>query len=150
MSTEVILAGAAGALGVFLLGQLKEWWLRRRELEGLMRLLEAELDYNDGELQRIHDEMVRMVAWYQISPPASAHTWEQVRARIAALLRSEPRLRDLTDYYLRVRQVNERMASQGSPSALQVYASDIVKPLQADGQRIREWMRKKEFLLLRF
>jgi hypothetical protein len=150
VSVEVLLAGALGALGVFFLGLVKDWWLRRRELNGLLRLLGTELDYNDGTLDKIHDEMVQMAGWYPIRPLARADTWEQVRTRIAELLPSDEKLQELTDYYLRLQQVNDRLDTKGSVTGLHKYGPDTVKPLQEDGQRIRQWMRNREFLRLRF
>jgi hypothetical protein len=35
---SVLFAGAIGALLVFCLGILKEWWMRHRERKGLLRL----------------------------------------------------------------------------------------------------------------
>ena len=40
----MLLSGAVGAMIVFVLGALREWW--REEREGLLRLLLAEIDHN--------------------------------------------------------------------------------------------------------
>ena len=46
MTLEVLLAGSFGALGVFLLGIVREWWREEREREGFLHLLLAEIEHN--------------------------------------------------------------------------------------------------------
>jgi hypothetical protein len=42
VSLDVLLGGALGALGVFFLGWLKEWWRDEQKRRGLLILLMAE------------------------------------------------------------------------------------------------------------
>ena len=46
MSPKVLLFGLVGALLVFVLGALREWWRNERERRGLLRLLLAEIEHN--------------------------------------------------------------------------------------------------------
>jgi hypothetical protein len=57
MSLDVLLAGALGALLVFFLGVLREWWREEQERRGLLILLLAELEHNAEVIRTIYDRM---------------------------------------------------------------------------------------------
>ena len=86
MSPDVLLSGAVGALIVFVLGALREWW--REEREGLLRLLLAEIDHN-AEIERTVGE----TSWDLLSAEnfrkLSTDTWRELQGRAAALLHDE-------------------------------------------------------------
>src|SRR3712207_1308457 len=86
MSPEVLLSGLVGALLVFVLGALREWWRNERERRGLLRLLLAEIEHNA--------EVVRTV-WESGKPSLigspnirlmTSRTWRDTQARAAQLL----------------------------------------------------------------
>ena len=46
VNAEVLLAGSVGALAVFVLGIIREWWRNECERRGLLVLLLAEMEHN--------------------------------------------------------------------------------------------------------
>lgn len=56
MTLELLFSGVVGALIVFVLGLLREWWREEREREGLLRLLLAEIDHNAEVVRTIREE----------------------------------------------------------------------------------------------
>jgi len=76
LSIDVLLAGALGALIVFVLGVLLEWWRRERERRGLLRLFLAEINHNEIVIKAIDESGTSL--------PESPHldklkteTWEE-------------------------------------------------------------------------
>ncbi len=51
----ILLSGLIGALAVFFLGWLREWWRNERERRGLLRLLLAEIKHNEILIAAIRD-----------------------------------------------------------------------------------------------
>jgi hypothetical protein len=103
VSLDVLLGGALGALGVFFLGWLKEWWRDEQERRGLLILLMAELEHNAEVIRTIFDRMNSGQAMEDlIGHPhfanQKARTWDNVQERAAALL---PRdlMAALDEYY---------------------------------------------------
>jgi hypothetical protein len=103
VSLDVLLGGALGALGVFFLGWLKEWWRDEQERRGLLILLLAELEHNAEVIRTIYDRMDPGQAMEDlIAHPhfanQTAKTWESVQERAAALL-PDDLMAALQEYY---------------------------------------------------
>jgi hypothetical protein len=118
VSLEVLLSGLIGALLVFLLGVLREWWRDERERRGLMRLLLAEVRQNTETTEltvaSIRDEHPATVRDF---PAINMEVWSDVRARATQLFPADlfevldryytplqtlmtlPRLREFPDLY---------------------------------------------------
>ena len=80
----ILLSGLVGALAVFFLGWLREWWRNERERRGLLRLLLAEIKHNEIVIEAIRDS--------DTSLPTSPHldalkteTWNESREMAAGL-----------------------------------------------------------------
>jgi hypothetical protein len=52
-----LLSGLIGALVVFFLGGLREWWRNEQERRGLLILLLAEIEHNVEVIRTIEDRM---------------------------------------------------------------------------------------------
>ena len=96
MSIDVLLAGALGALIVFVLGVLLEWWRRERERRGLLRLFLAEINHNEIVIKAIDESGTSL--------PESPHldklkteTWEENQQAASGL--PDELLVDLVSYY---------------------------------------------------
>jgi hypothetical protein len=103
VSLDVLLGGALGALGVFFLGWLKEWWRDEQERRGLLILLLAELEHNAEVIRTIYDRMNPGQAMEDlIAHPhfanQKAKTWQGVQERAAALL-PDDLMAALQEYY---------------------------------------------------
>jgi hypothetical protein len=83
--SEGLLGGLGGAIAVFLLGAVREWWREEREREGLLRLLLAEIDHN-AEVERIIGETTWDLLGSPEFPKLTTETWRRVQGRAAALL----------------------------------------------------------------
>ena len=57
MNAEVSLAGSLGALAVFVLGIVLEWWRNERERRGLLVLLLAEMKHNAEVIQTVSERV---------------------------------------------------------------------------------------------
>jgi hypothetical protein len=103
VSIDVLLAGALGAVLVFFLGVLREWWREEQERRGLLILLLAELEHNAEVIRTIYDRMDPGQAMEDlIAHPhfanQKAKTWESVQERAAALL-PDDLMAALQEYY---------------------------------------------------
>jgi hypothetical protein len=85
LTTEVLLGGLGGALAVFILGIIREWWREEREREGLLHLLLTEINHND-EVARTIGETTWDLLSSKDFPSMRAETWRNVQGRAAALL----------------------------------------------------------------
>ena len=102
-SIGVAVVGALLGLGVFiavvayLLSEWGERKQRKRELKGLLRIVEIEIAGNKRQLH-IFDEHP---AWVTQAPDNFLQTkaWEDARARLAHLLRNEKQFDDIARYY---------------------------------------------------
>jgi hypothetical protein len=86
-----LLSGALGALLVFVLGLLREWWREERERRGLLLLLRAEIEHNAEVISTVSDRTKSDQAMEDlIGHPHFAtqkvRTWDNVQERAAALL----------------------------------------------------------------
>jgi hypothetical protein len=86
VSPDVLLSGAVGALIVFVLGALREWW--REEREGLLQLLTAEIEHN-AEVERTVGETTRDLLSEENFRKLSTVTWRELQGRAAALLHDD-------------------------------------------------------------
>ena len=84
VTVEVLLAGIGGALAVFLLGLLREWWRNERERRGYLRLLLAEIKHNGIVIDVIQKSDTPL----RTSPHLDAlktETWAESREVVAGL-----------------------------------------------------------------
>ncbi len=52
-----MLSGLLGALAVFILGWLREWWRNEREQRSLLLLLLAEMEHNTEVIQTVSERV---------------------------------------------------------------------------------------------
>jgi hypothetical protein len=91
VSPEVLLSGLFGALLVFLLGVLREWWRNEQERRGLLILLLTEISHNGEVIRTVQDRINPDQAMEDLigHPHFSTQklkTWDNVQERAAALL----------------------------------------------------------------
>jgi hypothetical protein len=103
VSLDVLLAGVLGALLVFFLGVLREWWREEQERRGLLILLLADLEHNAEVIRTIYDRMDPGQAMEELTAHPhfaiqKAKTWEGVQERAAALL-PDDLMEALQEYY---------------------------------------------------
>jgi len=107
----VAFLGALLALGVFvavlayLLGEWGERRQRKRELKGLLKILDIEIAGNRRQL-RIFEEHP---TWIAEAPEHSLQTkaWEDARVRLAHLLKNRKQFDDIARYYGTIQAVEE-------------------------------------------
>lgn len=103
MSLEILLSGLIGALLVFLLGLLREWWRNEQERRGLLILLLAEITHNAEVIRTVQDRinpgqaMEDLIGHPHFSTQ-KARTWNNVQDRAAALL-PDDLMAALDEYY---------------------------------------------------
>lgn len=94
---EILASGLLGAILVFILGWLREWYRNERERRGLLRLLSSEIQHNAVVAETIHDSGQSL-----LSSPASssmtAKTWRESRESAQSL---PPALLENLDAYYR-------------------------------------------------
>jgi hypothetical protein len=103
VSLDVLLGGALGALGVFFLGWVREWWRDEQERRGLLILLLAEIEHDAEVMRTIFDRMNAGQAMEDLLghphfANQKARTWEGVQERAAALL-PDDLMAALDEYY---------------------------------------------------
>jgi hypothetical protein len=103
VSLDVLLSGLIGALAVFFLGWLREWWRDEQERRGLLILLLAEIEHNAEVLRTILDRLNEGYAMEDLIGHShftnqKARTWEGVQERAAALL-PDDLMAALQEYY---------------------------------------------------
>ena len=143
----VLSSGTIGALLVFVLGLLKERRRERKELEGLLRLIEKEVHFN--ELSRLPALRVRQGG--DLHPPRPGgrplvgrllvmEAWEQARVRIAQLLLNSKNFGELTNYYRDLQELNDLLDEHASP----IERGDLkrrVDDLANKGLAVRRWIK---------
>jgi hypothetical protein len=149
MSASVLLAGALSALGVFALGVVREWLLRRRELAGLMRLLATEITHNANYLPELLAKVQMMSSWHT-NRPLRMDTWEQTRTRVADLLPDDKKFQALTEYYSEVMRMNNMLDPHTNINILRTEALPLVDSIRKRGKDICGWIDEQRFLRLRF
>ena len=87
----VLLSGALGALLVFVLGVVREWWRNEQERRGLLLLLRAEIEHNAEVIRTISDRMnpdqaMEDLIGHPHFSTQKARTWDNVQESAAALL----------------------------------------------------------------
>lgn len=92
-----------GAVVIYLLSEWSDRRQRKRELKGLLRILDAEIAGNERLLQIFDEHPV----WVARAPDYSLQTraWEDVRVRLAQLLRSSKQFDDIANYYENIQAV---------------------------------------------
>jgi hypothetical protein len=83
---NTLLGAAVGALLVFLFTEVREYRQRRRELVGLLKVLRAELDYNDQKTAKANLLEV-LVSRKEVGQtiPLSEDAWLECRTKVAQL-----------------------------------------------------------------
>jgi len=99
----VLLSGLIGALAVFFLGWLREWWRDEQERRGLLILLMAEIEHNAEVIRTIFDRMnpgqaMEDLIGHPHFQTQKAKTWGNVQERAAALL-PDDLMAALQEYY---------------------------------------------------
>lgn len=94
-----------GAVVVYLLGEWGERRQRKRELEGLLRILDVEIAANERLLQIFEDHP----AWITQAPDHSlqSRAWEDARVRLAHLLKNRRQFADIARYYGNIQAVED-------------------------------------------
>jgi hypothetical protein len=96
MSLGVLLAGALGALLVFFLGVLREWWREEQKRRWLLCLLRAEINHNEIVIKVIAESGSSL----ETSPyldNLKTETWDESRGAASGL--PTELLNDLNGYY---------------------------------------------------
>jgi len=118
----VAFLGALLALGVFvavlayLLGEWGERRQRKRELKGLLKILDIEIAGNRRQL-RIFEEHP---TWIAEAPDHSLQTkaWEDARVRLAHLLRNDKQFDDIARYYWSIQEIERyRLGNTGTATS---------------------------------
>lgn len=102
-----------GAVVIYLLSEWGDRRQRKRELKGLLRILDTEIAGNE-HLLRIFDEHP---VWVARAPDYSLQTraWEDVRVRLAQLLKSGKQFDDIANYYENIHAVERyRLVGTGA------------------------------------
>jgi hypothetical protein len=145
MNIEIALfSGLVGALSVFVLGWLKGLWESERQLEGLLRLIYREIDFNE----RNGLPIIQATLWNlgddikdkKIGIPLNTDVWQQSRVRIAQLLRDREGFGEMVVYYMNVQTVNHLLAPPDI--GVQRYQSlkNCIPDLYPQGVKVREWI----------
>jgi len=103
VNAEVLLAGSVGALAVFVLGIVREWWRNERERRGLLVLLLAEMEHNAEVIQTVServgvDRPIEDLIGKINFATLKVRTWSKVQGRAAALLPGDL-MAALDEYY---------------------------------------------------
>jgi len=103
VNAEVLLAGSVGALAVFVLGIVGEWWRNERERRGLLVLLLAEMGHNTEVIQTVSERVgvdgpIEDLVGNANFVTLKVRTWSKVQGRAAALLPGDL-MAALDEYY---------------------------------------------------
>ncbi len=92
------------AVIVYLLGEWGDRRQRKKELKGLLKILDIEIAGNKRQLL-IFDEYP---VWITRAPDHSLQTraWEDIRARLADLLRNDEQFSDIAKYYGNIQAID--------------------------------------------
>ncbi len=105
-----------GAVIVYLVGEWGDRRQRRRELKGLLRILDIEIAANE-RLVRIFDERP---AWISRAPDHAlqSRVWEDTRVRLAYLLKNHKQFDGIARYYGNIQAVEEyRLLDTGAEAS---------------------------------
>jgi hypothetical protein len=147
VSLDVLLAGVLGALLVFFLGVLREWWREEQERRGLLILLLADLEHNAEVIRTIYDRMDPGQAMEELTAHPhfanqKAKTWEGVQERAAALL-PDDLMEALQEYYAPLEALLTlvrfpTMASDGFARTLREQLDKLLKAQDDTPRRSRD------------
>ncbi len=112
------------------------------ELEGLLRLVEKEIHFN--ELSRLPQLSLsaageKNLDKREVGRCLVTSAWQQVRARIAQLLLSSGRFGELASYYQGVQNLNDRLDPLTAPIERQNIPPEAID-LTNQGLAIRRWL----------
>jgi hypothetical protein len=112
----VLSVAVLSAVLVYLLGEWGDRRQRKRELKGLLRILDMEIAGNE-RLLRIFDEHP---TWISRAPDQSLQTraWEDTRVELAHLLKNDEQFNDIADYYENIQAVERyRLIDTGAETS---------------------------------
>jgi hypothetical protein len=89
VAVDVLLSGLVGALLVFVLGIVREWWRNEREWRGLLRLLLAEIKHNAEIVERTRYTEKPREEWIAVPVPDAGIPKELVERARAAIENNE-------------------------------------------------------------
>lgn len=138
---NTLLGAAVGALLVFLFTEVREYRQRRRERVGLLKLLLAEIDFNDQQLAKVDvgDELLTRQA---ISVAREA--WVECRTKIAQLVDSRT-FSDVENYYRKCQELEGIHLISGYPPIFDKTvkeAGDRIQELHSQADVVRRSMQK--------
>jgi len=105
-----------GAVIIYLLGEWGDRRQRKRELKGLLRILDIEIAANE-RLIRLFDEHP---AWISRAPEHSlqSRAWEDARVRLTYLLKDRKQFDDIAKYYGNIQAAEEyRLLDTGAEAS---------------------------------
>jgi diketogulonate reductase-like aldo/keto reductase len=118
-----------GAVIIYLLGEWGDRRQRKRELKGLLRILDIEIAANE-RLIRLFDEHP---AWISRAPEHSLQirAWEDARVRLTYLLKNRKQFDDIAKYYGNIQAAEEyRLLDTGAEA-----------PEERTQQRVKQQLR---------
>ncbi len=127
----VILVGALLSLAVFsavviyLFGEWGDRRQRKRELKGLLKILDIEIAGNKRQLL-IFDEYP---VWITRAPSHSLQTraWEDIRARLADLMKNDDQFNDIAKYYANIQAIDRYRLGDTATETSEEYRQQRVK-----------------------
>lgn len=135
MNLEVLLAGSVGALSVFVLGLLKDFRDRQRELRGLARIVHIEMMRNRLDLEKYYENP----KWALSDAPHTLNTdsWEDVRVRLAALMPADA-FGAIAIYYMTIHELYRAAKLDGLYSNPEAFAASLLRELKHQEKRAEE------------
>jgi hypothetical protein len=136
--------GVLAAVIAYLLGEWGERRQRKRELKGLLRILDIEIAGNKRQLQ-IFEEYP---TWIAEAPDHSLQTkaWEDARTRLAYLLNNHKQFDDIARYYWNIQEIERyRLDSTGAETSeenRQTYVTSQLRLLLKLSDTARGHIRK--------
>jgi len=136
--------GVLAAVIAYLIGEWGERRQRKRELKGLLRILDIEIAGNKRQLQ-IFEEYP---TWIAEAPGHSLQTqaWEDARARLAHLLNNDKQFDDIARYYWSIQEIERYLlgdtGTETSEENRQTYVTSQLRLLLDLSDTARAHIRK--------
>jgi hypothetical protein len=127
-----LLSGLIGALGVFLLGIIREMRRKRRVLRGLARLVHTELTRNNLTLKLLYGQPTRALT--DLTAGLNMDTWESARVQMAEVMPADD-LGSIAYYYLYLQELKQIQATQSdlnNPSGQAANALEVLAEQERD------------------
>jgi hypothetical protein len=101
-------AAIVAAAGAYIFREIEAALSRKRELKGLLRLLAVEIEYNEHILDAFKNSRSHPGEHLE---SLHTHAWEEIRGRIAQLLKRSEDFGCLADYFMNVANYEEHRRS---------------------------------------